>query len=65
MVLDRINYIQSKISDIIPNIVAINYLRDLLIVNGFKVNRDETTSIEKIRLWSSYTCIMFLIFWVL
>lgn len=52
VLLDRIDYIQSKISDIIPNIVAINYLRDLLIVNGFKVNRDEAISIEKIRLWS-------------
>jgi len=50
--LNKMNYIQDTVSKVIPRIVAINYLRDMYIARGGKIDRSEFFDESKLMLWS-------------
>ena len=52
VLLNRINYIHDTILKVIPRIVAINYLRDLSITRGGKIDKSEAFDERKLMLWS-------------
>jgi len=50
--LNRMDYIQNTILKVIPRIVAINYLRDISITRGGKIDKSEVFDERKLMLWS-------------